>query len=676
MINTYIQNKIAFIEFSNGSRPNIIDSTFLSDLQQALDEFENSTEEFYALILKGTETSGFVAGADIKSIAKVTTREEALAICTQGQETFRRLNNFKGIPTVAIIEGPCLGGGMELALACNYRIAVNSPKTTLGLPEVNLGIIPGFGGTVRLSRLVGLESALTIICSGKRYDVKKAAKLRLVDEVVLSERLAFDSVVALINDWVNVRQTYTNRKVPFNPKESRVGRYFLYKLAMKGIKKKSRGYPAPVKAAEVIYQGLKTTEAQAYQLEREAVAELLIGEVSKNLINLFFLQEKHKKTYPNRPKNLPKGDLPTEVAILGAGLMGGGLAQLSAYKGFQTHLKDIKQEQLDLAVSTAKKLTTPLVARGKLSEEKATELLGRINPTLEYDNLATADFVVEAVVENFNIKKNVLADLENTVSDTCIIATNTSSLSVNALAAECRHPERFIGMHFFSPVHKMPLVEIIPGEKTSEETIERTFQLAVKLGKIPVFCTDQTCFIVNRVLGAYLNKASHLLIAGYTPDQIDKAMRNYGMPLGPCELMDEVGIMVSGEVSNRLQETWPEHFKVYPLIEMMVEKNLLGKKATNEGFYRYYKGIMGKKKREVSKETMKLVQQLRENFVGTSNERSIEEILSSTMQEEAQRMLDDGTVDSPDAINLAMILGTGFPPFRGGLITQTEVGSN
>jgi len=679
MIDTYNINGIAFIEFSNGSRPNVIDSDFLLDLQNTLDQIEKD-ESITTLVLKASKRSGFIAGADIKMISAITTREEAENICSLGQQVFRRLNNFSGIPTIALIEGPCLGGGMELALGCNYRIAINSPKTVLGLPEVNLGIIPGFGGTVRLARLVGLEKSIDLICSGKRVDSKKGKKIGIIDEVVADEKQAIEHITQLIATW-QTKDSYINRKIPRSLKESRLGRMVIYQLARRSILLKTKGnYPAPSKAVDVIYQGLLLSEEEAYKLEREAVTDLLIEGTAKHLINLFLLQEKHKKTYPGRATEIKTSEmpLPQQTAILGAGLMGGGLAQLFAYKGFTTHLKDIKQEQLDLAISTANKLTQPLIVRSKITEKAGEELLQKINPTLEYSSLANAEFVVEAVVENYAVKKKVLSELEDVVSRHCIIATNTSSLSVTALASECKYPERVIGMHFFSPVHKMPLVEIIPGDQTSPEVIEQTFRLALKLGKIPVFCNDRTCFIVNRILGAYLNEAAWCLLDGYTAEEVDKAMRKFGMPLGPCELMDEVGIIVSNEVAERLKTSWGDRFTTSTLLKQMIEHKLYGKRATKEGFYTYSKSVFGRIKRSLSKKVQKLVDALQPEYteqLGKKADLSLEERLIGVMRAEAEVMLADKTVDSDEAINLAMILGTGFPPFRGGLIKNTGVES-
>ncbi len=667
---------IIVITMSNDGGPNVIDKEFVRNFKLSLGvalyiireqmKDPNSRALYPGIIITGVGNSGFIAGANLHEILKVETREGITEFCTEVCDVFKELAD-ENIPTVAAIDGPCLGGGLELALWCQYRIAVDTKRVSIGLPEVNLGLIPALGGASLMSRLLPFPKALDVVCGGKRYSARDALAVGLIDRVAAPNRLR-EEAKQIIRTW---KHSKPKRRVRRSALDSKFGRNVISMFAKKNIRKRTNGnYPAPERAVDVMRRGLKGESIEGgLRFEREAVADLLVGQgaFAKRLIHIFLDQEARKKTYPNRPDNLDPElcGTPKKVGIIGAGLMGLGIAQLAAYKGIEVAILDVNQEAVDSVPARVAKLTSPLVKRRKLSQQQAEALCARVSASTDVQMLEGCDFYVEAVIEDMDIKHKVLSQIQSVAPSDAVIATNTSSLSVEGFASAATHPDQVIGMHFFSPVHRMPLVEIIPHPGTSPEAIERAFRFAGTLGKVPILCNDSTGFIVNRILGAYLNEAAWCCVEGHTPDAIDRVMCEWGMPLGPCELMDEVGIFVSGEVAKSLQETWPEnrHFDVPVLIEQMIERNCLGKRSKEqEGFYCYKSG-----KKKPSAQLREIAEPLRGWYSRTTNPLNANRFIE-VMRLEAEKLLEERVAHSATDIDLALVLGTGYPPFREPLV--------
>lgn len=657
-----MENGIAILTMANDGKPNIIDRQFLFDLKINLVELEK-IPNLRGFIITGTPDSGFLAGMDIKHIEQVQTYVEVQDLCNLAHSVYALLTNVKGgVPSVALINGACLGGGYELALSCKYRIAIEG-KYPIGLPEINLGIIPAFGGCSKLPMLIGFRKAIDIICGAKQMEPHKAQAIGLIDSV------CWDSINACAVACECIEKSIPVHKYQRTFWDRTIGRCIWKFFSKREILKKTNGvYPAPLAALELIYNRYNLTEDESLYFEKDAVSNLLLDRESpaKNIMKTYLLQESRRKDYPNRPASMKTTSFQDakNIGIVGAGFMGGGIAQTIAYKGMSAYIKDINDSAIQLANSTINDLTAALLHKKLINESKQKDILSNIHTALSYDNFEKADIVIEAVIERMDVKKKVIAELDAIVSDNCIIATNTSSLSITEIAKQSKHPERVIGLHFFSPVHKMQLVEIVPGEKTSAETIDRTFRFATKLGKVPVVCfRDAPCFIVNRILGAYMNEALWCLIDGYPVAKVDAAMRSYGMPVGPFELMDEVGIPVVNEVGKQLIECYPGAFHDPKLLPLMIANKLCGKRASKEGFYTY-----AAFKKTQSHNLDKILAQLGSKPKCKSvSERIIIERLLFAMHREAHATLYDG-VALKDDINLAMTLGAGYPVYRGRLI--------
>ncbi len=669
-------------------KPNMLTEAVVVELERLIREAADA-DDLRGILITATPETGFIAGADVNAIAEMFSREKVLEVCEIAQRTFGQLRNFP-VPVVAAINGVCLGGGLELALACKYRLVADDRSIQLGLPETQLGIIPGFGGSVRLPRLIGFQRAIELVTSARRLMPQQALKMGVVDEVVPPE-LLISRARQVIEDWQSprIRTHLTKRVQPRNWRErlleSPPGRAVVRQIAKRAVHKETEGhYPAPLRAIDVMYATLGQLDESAYVTEREAVADLLTTDPphspARHLLAIYQMRERHRRAYPGRTDAQTEAGkqatLPQHVGIIGAGLMGGGLAQLFAYHKARVRLKDVHPEALSIAMRTADELTRPLVKRRKLTQPEGMALMDRLSPTLDYTGFKHCDFAVEAVVERMEVKQQVFAELEAVVPEDCILATNTSSLSITQIAEATQKPERVVGLHFFSPVHKMPLVEIIPGERTSEEALERTFQVATKLGKIPILCKDSPAFLVNRVLGAYLNEAAWLVREGMSPTQVDSIMRRFGMPVGPCQLIDEVGLPVAGEVVVILRERWPENFPAGTVLQRMLDRGLHGKRSDKGGFYTKRKIAGVWPRRTVNPAFRELVKGLRQEVLPKGHHAPSAEQAQTRMVyamiNEAARALADEVVASPSDVDAGMIFGTGFPAFRGGVMVYAR----
>ena len=622
-----------------------ITEEFLEDLNSALDRIkflrsrDKMNSSIKSVIFISSVKNIFLAGADLKLMNEKLNDKQALEnLIDKGQNTFNRIANLD-VPTIAAIDGACLGGGYELALACDHRIATNNKATKIGLPEVNLGILPAWGGTSRLPRIIGLVKALKVILGGAQNPAKYAKKLGLVDNVVHTENLE-KFCIDLSYKSLPKKQLNSFFFKPIN--------WYIFKQAKKNVLKKTKGnYPAPLKIIKVMSKGLLTHIDKNLKLEKKAFLELCSTDQCKNLIRIFFLQEKCKKLKWNNVKVDNNID---SVCVAGAGTMGAGIAQWLSSRGLRVTLKDINEQIVSSGLKTIGDLFVQAVRGHKIDRPTARNSLSKIYTSVGDKPLKSQDLVIEAIVENLDIKKKVLSNIETNVNKHCIIATNTSALSIDEMASSLTRPENFIGIHFFNPVHKMKLVEIVVGSKTSDETIAKTIKFVQKISKFPIVVKDSPGFVVNRILIPYLIEAAKLYEKGVIPQEIDKEIVKWGMPMGPYRLMDEIGIdvcmHVSKDLSSRLGYDLPD------VLDKMVKENKLGKKS-GEGFYKYNKGRSIKEKYEPTP-----VGELTCNIA----------LLTGAMIQESQKVLKEQIVYDADDIDFGMIMGTGFAPFKGGPI--------
>ncbi|MFT6105859.1 MAG: 3-hydroxyacyl-CoA dehydrogenase/enoyl-CoA hydratase/3-hydroxybutyryl-CoA epimerase [Rickettsiales bacterium] len=669
-------NGIATLVFNlKNEKINKLRSDVLLELESILDQIK-SDKNIHLLLIKSDKKNIFIAGADIGEIKDIKTPSDAHKKVLQGQEILNKISNLK-IPTISLINGACLGGGLELALACNYRVAVDNKKTILGLPEVNLGIIPGFGGTQRLPRLIGLQESLKMILSGKPVDYKKAFKIGLVDKVIREEFLPsqIENFIAAVLVKKRSNQSFKNRciirKKRFITEVIFAGKHVIYYLTKKSLIAKTKGkYPAPLAAFDVIKRTYHSSDkAAGLKIEAEEFAKLASGSVSKNLIELFFINEEIKKDSGSK-KDVKILEI-KKAGLLGAGIMGGGIAWLFSNANICVRMKDISQNGIALGFHQILKIYNQLKKIRKYKQNQIDLKIANVSSSIDYSGFDNVDIVVEAIVENLEVKKESFEKLEKYVREDTIIVSNTSSLSISEMSSSLENPERFAGMHFFNPVNKMPLVEVIRGEKTSDETIAAIVDLSKKLKKTPIVVKDVAGFLVNRILLPYINEAGFLLQEGTDLRNIDQLIGDFGMPMGPFILADTVGIDVGYKVAKSLSEAYGKRMDVCQLLtEMSKRKSLLGKKS-GQGFYRYNKNgknlginfeinnILGKIKDSQNSKT----------HVGNT---TITDRCILIMVNEAARCLEEEVVKNHRYLDMAIIMGTGFPAFRGGLLKYAD----
>jgi 3-hydroxyacyl-CoA dehydrogenase/enoyl-CoA hydratase/3-hydroxybutyryl-CoA epimerase len=671
-INLTIKNNIANLVFNlPNEKVNKLSAPVMQELDGKLEEIKNN-QEIKILTISSAKKDIFIAGADINEIKDLTDKKDARAKVSYGQEIMNKIEELK-IPTIAVINGACLGGGLELALACTYRLAITSGKTQIGLPEVNLGIIPGFGGTQRLPKLIGLANSLKIILSGKAVDARKAYKMGIVDDLCNEEFLEdkLNEFLSKIlkdqknNQYLSKRKSL--KKSLFIKEQLLFAKYLITYLAQKDLFEKTKGnYPAPFYALEVIKKTYPNSSKKGYEIELDYFCELCTSQVSKNLIDIFFTSESLKK---NNFENLEIKEI-NAAATLGAGIMGGGIAWLFANKNLSVRIKDISQNAVALGFNQVLKIFNQLKKIRKLTQSEIDLKMSKITSSLDYSGFENVDIVVEAVVENMAIKKNILAEVETKLKKDALIVSNTSSLSITEMAEALQNPERFAGMHFFNPVNRMPLVEVIYGPKTSRETIASVVALSKKLGKTPIAVKDVAGFLVNRILLTSMNEAAYLLQDGAYIGEIDAALEEFGMPMGPFILSDVVGIDVGVKVAQSLHQAYGERMKVAEILtEIYVNhKELLGKKA-NKGFY------IHARKKSVNNEIYTILKEVQNKHKISTKTVSKEEIVNRcilTMVNEAAKCLEEGVVENANELDMAMIMGAGFPPFRGGLLKYAD----
>ena len=679
-----------------GEKVNKFSAVVVTELNALLDDL-GKRAGVKALVVTSGKTDVFVAGADIRELQTISTTDEAYAKARAGQMLFQRVADLP-FPSVAAIDGACLGGGMEFALACTYRVVTDEPKTSLGLPEVSLGILPGWGGTQRLPALVGLGQALEMILPGKPLNGPKAYKAGLADRCVARAFLPADLasfVAEILTPGGRAKVLARRAQRPFARKlaDSALMRPVVWSKARKELMRKTRGMmPAPLKALEVIRQTRGMPLAQGLEVEARGFAGLAVTPECRCLIDLFFATETVKKEgmLPKPSSPVPGGQgearslgggAPQQTAgksersvatagVLGAGVMGGGIAWLFADKGMQVRVKDIAWEAVAKAYKTASEYNATLVKIRKLTHQQAAQRLLRIGGSIDFTGFASADVVVEAVVEDLGVKRKVLAEVERHVRDDCVLASNTSSLSVAAMAESLAHPERFVGMHFFNPVNRMPLVEVVAGPRSSPEAVALVANLARRCGKTAIVVKDCAGFLVNRILLPYMNEAARLLQEGGDLERIDQVIYRFGMPMGPFTLTDEVGIDVGHKVAKILATAYGERMAVAEILAKVHEElKLLGAKA-GKGFY-LHEG----KERRINPDIDAAVAGTQGDLNLAPRAISDAEILDRClliMVNEASRCIEEGIVASPAVLDLAMVMGTGFPPQRGGPLHHAD----
>ena len=640
------EDEIAVVQFDrSGSSANVLDSNTLHALADLLGELERRS--LRGMIFESAKRSVFIAGADLKELAGTQRRAELVDL---GQQTFARIAALKCV-TVAAIHGACAGGGLELSLACDYRVASYDRSTRIGLPEVNLGLIPAWGGSTRLPRIVGLSRALKIILRAELMAASKAKRLGVVDSLAPQERLvelARQFVAKGKPRWRNARH------VAWIPAWRSVSA-----LARRSVLKKTRGhYPAALSAIDVAAKSVVRSVPKSLAAEKEAILRLADTEVSKNLIRVFFLQD--------RAKHLPapQAGPVRKTAVIGAGVMGSGIAQWFAARGMDVLLRDVETGQLARGLQRAEKLFSGARRRGLLSAAEAQAGIDRIVPAEVAVDMKSMDLVVEAAVEKMDLKKQIFADLEERTRPEALLATNTSALSVTEISRALRHPERVVGLHFFNPVHRMKLVEVVRAERTSETTTNTAVAFVQRIGKLPVVVRDRPGFLVNRILLPYLLEAVRLFEGGAEVAALDESMLEFGMPMGPLRLLDEVGLDVASDVAQSLCAAFPDRMRMPEIFPRLLDAKIQGRKG-GEGFYTYHKGHHA--------HANPAVLELRtEGDKASLTQEELQKRMVLLMINEAAMCLEELIVEDSKDVDFAMIMGTGFAPFRGGPLRYAD----
>ncbi|MBE3653741.1 multifunctional fatty acid oxidation complex subunit alpha [Vibrio navarrensis] len=630
---------------------NTLQAAFADEMTEIFAQLKDSSG-VKGLIVHSLKPDNFVAGADVRMLEACKSAAEAESLASQGQTLFQQLSDLP-YPVVAAIHGPCLGGGLELALACDYRVCTDADATRLGLPEVQLGLLPGSGGTQRLPRLIGLLPSLDLILTGKQLRAQKAKKLGVVDACVPATIL-----LEVAKQFIDKGKRSAKQKVTTKEKilsGSRLGRKFVFEQAAKKTNEKTRGnYPATVAILDVIQHGLEKGMKQGLELEAKRFGELVMSPESKALRSIFFATTEMKKEHGSDAK-------PSKVAavgVLGGGLMGAGISHVSVAKAkVPVRIKDVSNDGVLNALKYNYKLFDKQRKRRILSKAQLQAKMLQLSGGTDFTSFNHLDVVIEAVFEDLALKQQMVADIEANAKAETIFATNTSSLPIHKIAEKAARPENIVGLHYFSPVEKMPLVEVIPHETTSQETIATVVALAKKQGKTPIVVKDKAGFYVNRILAPYMNEAAHILLANEPIDKVDSALLDFGFPVGPITLLDEVGVDIGAKIMPILLNELGERFRGPDVFDTLLNDGRKGRKS-GKGFYTY-KG----KKKEVDKSVYKLLKLKPESKL-SDNDIALRCVLP--MLNEAVRCLDDGIIRSPRDGDIGAIFGIGFPPFLGG----------
>ncbi|HTG51781.1 MAG TPA: 3-hydroxyacyl-CoA dehydrogenase NAD-binding domain-containing protein [Candidatus Tectomicrobia bacterium] len=640
------------------SGANVFDAATLDELNEHLDAVDQDAS-LRGLIIASAKKSIFVAGADLKTLLQAAKTDEMRGFIERGQRVFNRLADLR-IPTVAAIHGASAGGGYEVALACDYRFASDDPATRIGLPETGLGLLPAWGGCTRLPRLIGTEKAAEVILKGKLYSAQEALKLGLVDEIAPREQL-----LDRAREKLRSGKRKLEGRAPASPSSQELRA------------PKQSGYPALERAYEIVNKTLSISPFESLRLELNGIVDLGKTESTQNLIRNFFLAEKYKKgTSRTAPEKI------VHAAVIGAGVMGSGIAQWLSSRGVTVILRDVAREQIDRGLANIEKAYADAIKRGLMSEEKAKQGRARICGSTAPMELRDVQFVIEATSEKMEIKEEVFRELAMEAGPKSIVATNTSALPVSDLADVTVSPEHVIGLHFFNPVSRMKLVEVVIAKQTSDETRDRSLAFVRQIAKVPVIVRDSPGFLVNRVLFPYLLDAAGLFESGVDPKRIDSALVAWGMPMGPLRLIDEIGIDITIDIGNTLEKAYGQRDHVPIVLLWLRDQQMLGRK-TGAGLYKY-EGKSQKPNDSLVKWRRGLHGEP-EGVEGPNippdkyrdprlrfNDERLAHRLVFLMVNEAARCVEEGVVGSPEDADYGMILGTGFAPFRGGPLRFAE----
>ncbi len=660
-----VEDGIAVLTLDVAGKPvNTISAAVKAEFRSTLADLAKDTSVKAVALLSG-KADNFIAGADIEEFVALTNAAEAERLSAEGQELINSVAQL-GKPIVAGIHGACLGGGLELALACTYRIASDHPKTQIGLPEIQLGILPGAGGCQRLPRLIGARAALDIILAGKVERSAKAFRLGIVDELVpqaILRDITLQAARRLAGGWRPRRKRPGGFKgflLDGNP----LGRRIVYHFAANSVAEKTGGnYPAPPAALEAVRTGLERGMKQGFKREAQLFGQLAVTDVSRKLVQIFFATTELKKDRgaPNAPPPLAV----QRLGIVGSGFMGSGIAGTAvAQAGVDVRLRDTELGRVGAGLRAARDILDERLKRRRITKYEHTRLVALLSGSDVYSGFGRAELVIEAVFEDLQVKQNVVHEVEAAIGPTAIFASNTSTIPITRIAEAAKRPERVIGMHFFSPVARMPLLEVIPGAKTDLETISTAVAFGRRLGKTAIVVKDSPGFWVNRILAPYMNEAAHLLREGASIDGIDEVMTAFGFPVGPITLLDEVGLDVAQKASGVLFAAFGERLTPAPGLAELVKAGRMGRKA-GKGFYRYVDG----KKKGVD-HSVYAAMGVHPN--GGPRAAEIVVRLVSAMLNEAARAMGEGVVRSPRDGDLAAIYGFGFPPFRGGPLRHAD----
>lgn len=647
-----------------GKGANVLSQRVLEAFEQNLAELEQRSGLAGIIIMSG-KPGTFIAGADIREFAAAQgiSREQTIELATRGRQLFSRLSKTSAV-TIAAIDGICVGGGAELAVWCDRRLMSDNPKTQIGFPEVKLGLFPGWGGTVRTPRIVGLGNAVELVTSGESIDARAAVLMELATDAVPAEKL-LDAAIALVRAEQMSQQFLRDRERWQQPIEiSETELYFLGATATGYIQQQTKGqYPAPLAALNLMLESALVDADEAGTQEAEAFAELFGTPINRSLINVFLLTDRNKKDPGIERRDVQPRSIET-VGVVGAGIMGSGIAAASVKRSLPVTITDASREALAAGVQKAlEEVSYNKLTRGT-DVQRTLQFAPLLNATSVDAEFGACDLVIEAIIENLDIKRQLYGRLEPQLNDTAILASNTSAISIGQLAQGLKRPEQFCGIHFFNPVRKMPLVEVIRGPKSSDETIATAVAYAKAIGKSPIVVNDGPGFLVNRLLMPYMTEALELVREGVEIKRIERAAKNFGMPMGPITLYDVVGLDTALFVGQVMKQGFPDRFIQSPVLEAMVKAGRKGQKS-GSGFFKY---APGKPKGEPDPTLEEVLRPAIAPSGAKLSDQQITERLFLPMVLEATRVLADGTVRDPRDVDLGLIYGIGFPPFQGGLL--------
>ena len=675
-LSTEIVSGVAVITIDLPGEPvNKIDRAVKDEFVALFDRLERDLNVRAAVLISGKKDS-FIAGADIEEFLKLKSVDEAQRLSQEGQHLLDSIQEMR-TPLVVAIHGACVGGALELALAAHYRIATDHSKTVLALPEVQIGIIPGAGGTQRLPRLIGIRAALDMILTGKNVRAKKALQIGLVDELVhpsILRKIAIQRALE-IADGTRKHERHKGGVTGFLLDENPAGRRVVLKKAREETMKKTRGnFPAPLAALDAVAAGYSGGPSHGYREESRLFGEMAMTDVSRMLISIFFATNALRK---DPGVELPEGSPPPEVmpveklGILGAGFMGAGIASIAIQQGTLVRMKDADHGRVAKGFAAVREVVKERLTKRQITRVQFSDTMALLGGTVDYSGFGNVDLVIEAVFEDLNVKHEVLREVEAELKPSAIFASNTSTIPISKIAEVAQRPDRVLGMHFFSPVHKMPLLEVITTEQTDTDVTASAVAYGKKLGKTVIVVKDGPGFYVNRILTPYINEAGRLLDQGASIDAIDNALLDFGFPVGPITLVDEVGLDVGSKAGKIMYEAFGERFAPPSSMQAVVAAGRYGRKV-KKGFYLYDEEG---KKGEVDQSVYALLAPgARETTTASGQMQTRAQISAKEIQQrtvlpmlnEAVRCLEEGVIRSPRDGDIGAVFGIGFPPFRGG----------